>query len=274
MRSIQEARRIVIKVGTSTLTHAGGKSNLRRMGRLAAVLADLRNAGREVVLVTSGAIGVGVGKLGLRERPKDIPGKQAAAAIGQCELMFLYDKLFGEYGNVVGQLLLTREDVDNPQRRQNLMNTFTQLFAYGAIPIVNENDSVSSEEIEAGGSTFGENDALAAIVAKLVGADALVFLTDADGLCTGNPSEDETATLLPVVPEVTEEILALAGPSGTQRGSGGMITKLQAAKAATEAGIDTVILNGTSPENLYQLLDGRQIGTWFKHRVRERDYHA
>ncbi|MDR3314339.1 MAG: glutamate 5-kinase [Oscillospiraceae bacterium] len=262
MRSIQEAQRIVVKVGTSTLTHATGKTNLRRVSRLVAVLADLHNAGREVVLVSSGAIGVGVGKLGLPDRPRDTRGKQAAAAVGQCELMSLYSKLFGEYGNVVGQLLLTRDDVDNPQRRENLVNTFTKLFEYGAVPVINENDSVSTEEI--GNSTFGENDALATIVAKLIHADALLFLTDADGLCTGNPAEDESAVLLPVVNRVTEDILALAGSSGTLRGSGGMITKLQAAKSATEAGIDTVILNGTQPENLYQLFEGRQIGTWFK----------
>ncbi len=268
MRSIQQARRIVVKVGTSTLTHATGKINLRRVDRLAAVLADLQNAGREVALVSSGAIGVGAGKLGLAERPRDTRGKQAAAAVGQCELMFLYSKLFGAYGKVVAQLLLTREDVDSPKRRDNLLNTFAKLFEYGAIPIINENDSVSTDEIEAGQTvshiSFGENDALSAIVAKLVGAEALVFLTDIDGLCTGNPAEDDEAVLLPVVNRVTDDIFALAGPSGTARGSGGMLTKLQAAKEATEAGIDTVILNGTQPENLYQLFDGRQIGTWFK----------
>ena len=268
MRSIQDAKRIVVKVGTSTLTYDTGKINLRRVNRLAAVLADLRNAGREVALVSSGAIGAGVGKLGLPERPVDTCGKQAAAAVGQCELMFLYSKLFGEYGNVVAQLLLTREDVDAPRRRENLLNTFTKLFELGAIPVVNENDSVSTAEIEAGQMvshiSFGENDALAAIVAKLIGADALIFLTDADGLYTGNPAEHDEAVFLPVVSRVTEEILALAGPSGTGRGSGGMVTKLQAAREATEAGIDTVIMNGIQPENLYQLFDGRQMGTWFK----------
>jgi len=262
MPAVKDARRIVVKVGTSTLTHRGGKTNLRMVSRLATVLSDLRNAGREVVLVSSGAIGVGVGKLGLGARPGDIPGKQAAAAVGQCELMFLYDKFFGECGNTVGQLLLTRDDVDNPTRRANLINTFTKLFEFGAIPIVNENDSVATEEIQ--DVTFGENDALAAIVAKLIGADALIFLTDTDGLYTANPREDESAVILPVVPRVTDEILALGGARGTSRGMGGMITKLQAAKTATEAGIDTVILNGAVPENLYQLVDGRQVGTWFK----------
>jgi glutamate 5-kinase len=259
LRSIQDAKRIVVKVGTSTLTHDTGKTNLRRMSRLAAVLSDLHNAGREVVLVSSGAIGVGVGKLNLAGRPEDTPGSQAAAAVGQCELMFLYDKMFGEYGNCVGQLLLTRDDVDNERRRRNLINTFTRLFALGAIPIVNENDSVSTDEIE-----FGDNDALSAVVAKLVEADALIFLTDTDGLYTGHPQEDAQAALLPVVPRVTEEILALAGPSGSNRGRGGMITKLQAAKAATEAGIDVVICNGAQPDILFQLMDGRQAGTWFR----------
>ncbi|MDR1927553.1 MAG: glutamate 5-kinase [Oscillospiraceae bacterium] len=259
MQTLRDAKRIVVKVGTSTLTHATGKTNLRRMGRLAAVLSDLHNAGREVVLVSSGAIGVGTGKLKLPVRPRETQGKQAAAAVGQCELMFLYSKLFGEYGNVVAQLLLTHADVENETRRVNLLNTFTQLLAFGAIPIVNENDSVSTEELG-----FGENDALSAVVAKLIHADALLFLTDTDGLYTGNPVEDESASLLPVVDRVTEEILALAGSAGSARGTGGMITKLIAAKDVTEAGIDAVILNGIHPENLYQLFDGRRLGTWFK----------
>ncbi|MCL2106359.1 MAG: glutamate 5-kinase [Oscillospiraceae bacterium] len=258
MRNIQDAKRVVVKVGTSTLTYENGKTNIRRVSRLAQVLSDLRNGGREVVLVSSGAIGVGVGKLNLSARPEDTQGKQAAAAVGQCELMFLYSKLFGEYGNVVSQLLLTRDDVENEIRRVNLLNTFTRLFSYGAIPIVNENDSVSTYEIE-----FSDNDELSAAVARLIRADALILMTDVDGLYTGNPLEDENATILPVVHGVTEEILALAGHSGTRRGTGGMVTKLRAAKAATEAGIDTVIMNGMNPENLYQLMDGRQTGTLF-----------
>ncbi|MDR2647244.1 MAG: glutamate 5-kinase [Oscillospiraceae bacterium] len=267
MSQVKDAKRIVCKVGTSTLTHHTGKTNLRRVDRLAAVLSDLHNAGKEVVLVSSGAIGVGAGKLGLPDRPRDTPGKQAAAAVGQCELMSLYSKMFGTYGNVVSQLLLTRDDVENQTRRGNLLNTFSKLFAFGAIPIVNENDSVSTEELEAGGGeaiTFGENDALAAVVAELIGADALIFLTDTDGLFTANPALDEEATLLSVVSCVTEDIMALAGGSGTNRGSGGMITKLRAAKSATQAGIDVVVMNGTVPENLYQLMEGRQIGTHFK----------
>ena len=262
MPAIKDARRIVVKVGTSSLTHATGKANIRMVSRLAAVLSDLRNAGREVALVSSGALSVGVGKLGLHKRPKDTPARQAAAAVGQCELIFLYDKYFGECGNQVGQLLLTLDDFSHAQRRENLLNTFAQLFRLGAIPVVNENDSVSTEEIE--GLYFGDNDNLSAMVARLIGADLLIFLSDQDGLYTANPSEDESAVLMPVVPRVTDEILALGGKSGSNRGTGGMRTKLQAAKTATEAGIDAVILNGGAPENLYQLMDGRQVGTWFK----------
>jgi glutamate 5-kinase len=261
MNQLKDAKRIVVKVGTSTLTHATGKTNLRIIGRLAAVLSDLHNAGREVVLVSSGALALGVHGLGLRQRPKDTPQRQAAAAVGQCELMFLYDKYFGECGNTVGQLLLTRSDFSQEGRRENLLNTFTKLLELGAIPIINENDSVSTEEIE--GMHFGDNDNLSALVAQLIHADALIFLTDTDGLYTANPMDHEDAMRIPVVPRVTAEILALGG-SGGSRGTGGMITKLEAAKSATEAGIDAVILCGATPESLYQLLDGRQVGTWFK----------
>jgi len=260
--AIKDAKKIVIKVGTSSLTHGTGRVNLRMISRLAAVMADLHNAGREVVLVSSGALALGVNKLGLPERPKDTPTRQAAAAVGQCELMFLYDKYFGECGNKVGQLLLTLDDFNHAQRRENLLNTFTQLFRLGAVPVVNENDSVSTEEIE--GLHLGDNDNLSAMVARLIGADLLIFLTDTDGLYTANPAEDDSAQLLAVVPRVTEEILALGGKSGSNRGTGGMYTKLQAAKLATEAGIDAVIVNGGNPENLYQLMDGRQMGTWFR----------
>ena len=262
MPQLKDAQKIVVKVGTSSLTHATGKVNIRMVARLAAVLSDLRNAGREIALVSSGALSVGVGKLGLPARPKDTPARQAAAAVGQCELMFLYDKYFGECGNKVGQLLLTLDDFSHAQRRENLLNTFTQLFKLGAIPVINENDSVSTEEIE--GLYFGDNDNLSAMVARLIGADALIFLTDTDGLHTANPAEDDAAVLMPVVHRVTDEILALGGKSGSSRGTGGMRTKLLAAQLATEAGIDAVFMNGANPENLYQLMDGRQVGTWFK----------
>ena len=255
----KDAKRIVVKVGTSTLTYDTGKINIRRMSKLAQVLSDLKNGGREIVLVTSGAIGVGVGKLGLKERPHDTPGRQAAATVGQCELMFLYDKFFCEYGNIIGQLLVTRSDFENDERHTNLHNSFMKLFEYGAIPVVNENDSVAVEEI-----VFGDNDSLSAHVAKIVDADLLVILTDIDGLFSANPREDENAVLIHNVDKIDDEILALAGGSGTSRGTGGMITKLHAAQIATEAGIDTVVMNGSDPEELYKLLDGRQTGTLFK----------
>lgn len=259
MINSKEVKRIVFKVGTSSLTYDTGKINIRRMSALARVLSDLKNAGKEIVLVTSGAIGVGVGKLGLGERPHDTPGRQAAATVGQCELMFLYDKFFGEFGNTVGQLLVTRDDFEDDERRRNLHNTFMKLFEYGAIPVVNENDSVAVEEI-----VFGDNDSLSAHVAKLVEADTLVILTDIDGLFSSNPREDESARLISSVDRITDEILALAGGSGTSRGTGGMITKLHAGEIATVAGIDTVVMNGSDPEDIYKLLDGRQIGTHFK----------
>ena len=255
----KEANRIVVKVGTSTLTYDTGKINIRRMSKLAQVLSDLKNGGKEVVLVTSGAIGVGVGKLGLKERPQDTPGRQAAATVGQCELMFLYDKFFSEYGNIIGQLLVTRSDFENDERHTNLHNSFMKLFEYGAIPVVNENDSVAVEEI-----VFGDNDSLSAHVAKIVDADLLVILTDIDGLFSANPRENENAVLIHNVDKIDDEILALAGGSGTSRGTGGMITKLHAAQIATEAGIDTVVMNGSDPEELYKLLDGRQTGTLFR----------
>ncbi len=255
----KDTKRIVVKVGTSTLTYDTGKINLRRLSKLAQVLSDLKNSGKEVVLVTSGAIGVGVGKLGLKERPQDTPGRQAAATVGQCELMFLYDKFFSEYGNIVGQLLVTRRDFENEERHTNLHNSFMKLFEYSAIPIVNENDSVAVEEI-----VFGDNDSLSAHIAKIVDADLLIILTDIDGLFSANPRDDENAVLIHSVDKIDDSILALAGGSGTNRGTGGMITKLHAAQIATEAGINTVVMNGSDPEELYKLLDGRQIGTLFK----------
>ena len=252
------AKRIVFKVGSSTLIHSTGKTNLRHMGELARVLCDLRNEGREVALVSSGAIGVGVGKLGLTARPKDTPGRQAAATVGQCELMFIYDKLCSEYSNTVGQLLITKSDVDDAERRRNLINTFDKLFEYGAIPIINENDSVAVEEI-----VYGDNDSLSAIVAKLIGADLLVILTDTEGLYDRNPSE-AGATLIPVVEEITPEIEALGGGAGSELGTGGMATKIHAAKIATDAGIETVVMSSTPIDAIYDLLDGKPVGTTFK----------
>ena len=261
MAVLKDVKRIVVKVGTSTLTYSTGKTNIRRMHKLCSVLSDIVNSGIEVALVTSGAIGVGSGKLGLPEKPKDTPGRQAAATIGQCELMFMYDKLFGEYGHTVGQLLITKSDVDDIERRQNLINTFQRLFEYGAIPIINENDSVAVEEI-----VYGDNDSLSAIVAKLIEADALIILTDIDGLYDDNPNENEDAKLIPLVTEITPELLEVAGGHGSRFGTGGMVTKLHAAQIAMDAKIDTIVMNGENPTEIYKALDGKQVGTFFKGR--------
>lgn len=261
MAVLKDVKRIVVKVGTSTLTYSTGKTNIRRMHKLVSVLSDIVNSGIEVALVTSGAIGVGAGKLGLSEKPHDTAGKQAAATIGQCELMFMYDKLFGEYGHTVGQLLITKSDVENDERRQNLINTFNRLFDFGAIPVINENDSVAVEEI-----VYGDNDSLSAIVAKLIGADALIVLTDIDGLYDANPHENEDAKLIPLVTEINDELFAIAGGHGSRFGTGGMVTKLHAAQIAMDAGIDTIVMNGEDPTEIYKALDGKQIGTFFKGR--------
>jgi len=235
-----------------------GRVNIRRVEALAGVLSDLRNAGLQVALVTSGAIGIGAVKLGLPGRPQDTPGRQAAATVGQCELMFLYDKLFGEYGQVVGQLLITRSDVENGERRENLVNCFEKLFEYGALPVINENDSVAVEEI-----VYGDNDNLSAQVAKLIGADVLIILSDIDGLYSANPDEDTSAVLIPVVREIDETIYGIAGGSSSAVGTGGMATKVTAAKIAAEAGIETIVMNGDDPKNIYLALDGGEIGTHF-----------
>lgn len=261
MAVLKNLKRIVVKVGTSTLTYETGKTNIRRMAKLASVLSDLVNSGTEVVLVTSGAIGVGVGKLGLKERPQDTPGRQAAAAVGQCELMFMYDKFFSEYGHTIAQLLVTRSDFEDEERRENLSNTFKHLFEYGAVPIVNENDSVAVEEI-----VYGDNDSLSATVAALVDADALIILSDIDGLFSSDPHTDPDARLIPVVDEIDEKVIALAGGAGSKRGTGGMVTKLKAAQIAAQHGIDTVVMNGSHPQDIYKLIEGRQTGTIFKGR--------
>lgn len=255
---ITEAKRIVVKVGTSTLTHKTGQINIRLIEQLVKVLADIRNSGRELILVTSGAIGVGVGKLGLSQRPADIPGKQAAAAVGQCELMYLYDKYFSEYNRTVGQVLLTRDTMDCPEAQENVKNTFNALLRMNAIPVVNENDTVATDEIR-----VGDNDTLSAMVAEITGADALVILSDIDGLYTANPAVDSTARLVRRVEMVDDALLSTAGGAGSQRGTGGMVTKLYAARIATQAGADMYILNGKNPNNLYDLLEGQQIGTHF-----------
>ncbi len=254
--------RIVVKVGTSTLAHAGGRLNIRRVELLCKVLSDLKNAGCEIVLVSSGAIGMGVGKLGLKGRPEDMPGKQAAAAVGQCELMYTYDKLFAEYNHTVAQILLTADDIQDKIRSAHVHDALEQLLKWGVLPIVNENDAVAIDEIGIH-TTIGENDSLSAIVAKLVNADLLVLLSDIDGLYTEDPHKNPDATLIPEVNTITPEILSLAGGAGSSLGSGGMATKLKAAQIATAAGIDMVITNGEDPERLYALLEGTPIGTRF-----------
>ena len=254
--------RVVIKVGTSTLAHSGGRLNIRRVELLCKVLSDLKNAGNQVILVSSGAIGMGVGKLGLPGRPEDMPGKQAAAAVGQCELMYTYDKLFDEYNHTVAQLLLTADDIQDSRRSQHVRDSLERLLQWGAIPIINENDAVAIDEIGIH-TTIGENDSLSAIVARLIDADLLVLLSDIDGLYTCDPRKDADAKLIPTVNEITPEVLALAGGAGSSQGTGGMATKLRAAQIVMEAGIDMVIANGEKPQLIYELFDGVQVGTRF-----------
>ncbi len=254
--------RIVVKVGTSTLAHSTGRLNIRRVELMCKVLSDLKNAGNEIVLVSSGAIGMGVGKLGLSGRPGDMPGKQAAAAVGQCELMYTYDKLFSEYSHTVAQILLTADDIQDPRRSRHVHDSLEQLLAWNALPIVNENDAVATDEIGIQ-TTIGENDSLSAVVARLIGADMLILLSDIDGLYTADPRKHPEAELIPVVEEITPEILALAGGTGSALGSGGMATKLRAAQIATQAGIDMIIMNGEEPQGLYRLFEGGVIGTRF-----------
>jgi glutamate 5-kinase len=250
--------KMVVKVGTSTLTHATGNLNIRRVEELCRVLSDLKNAGHEVILVSSGAIGMGVGKLGLRERPSDMPTKQAAAAVGQCELMYVYDKLFSEYNHTVAQILLTGDDLSHADRHANFCNTMSRLLQLGVLPIINENDTVATTEI-----AVGDNDTLAAMVAVGVEADLLVLLSDIDGLYTADPHKDPDARLIDTVEDITPDILSLAGGCGSTLGTGGMRTKLNAAMMCREAGCDMVIANGADPKLLYRLTDGEAVGTRF-----------
>ena len=254
----EEKKRLVVKVGTSTLTHKTGKVNIARMAKLVSVLADLHNMGHEVILVTSGAVGIGMGRLNLCERPLETKKLQALAAIGQGELMFMYDKLFGEYDVVVSQLLFTFDVIENEESRAHLLDTFNQLLSYGAIPIVNENDSVSVEEL-----INGDNDCLSATVAALTNADMLIMLTDTNGLYDSNPSENEDAKLIEVVERITPEIESLAGGAGSSRGTGGFSTKIKAAKIATEAGVPVIVANGAKPTKIYKILEGKSEGTLF-----------
>ena len=260
MSYLKDKKRVVVKVGTSTLTHRTGRLNIRRVEGLVKNLADLQNAGHEIILVSSGAIGLGMSKIGLVDRPKDTPTKQACAAVGQCELMYLYDKLFAEYSINVAQLLLTKF-VLIEDRRQNVQNALERVIQLGAIPIVNENDTVAIDELEL---EVGENDSLAATVAKIANADLLIIMSDIDGLYDADPRLDPDAKLIPVVEELTDDIRKLAGGAGTKMGTGGMITKINAAEIAVNNGIDMIILNGKNPDNLYYLFETGSLGTRFK----------
>lgn len=253
--------RIVVKLGTSTLTHATGHLNIRRVEELCKVMSDIKNAGDEIILVSSGAIGMGVGKLGLKTKPSDIPTKQAAAAVGQCELMYTYDKLFSEYNHTVAQLLMTNTDLENDERHQNFSNTLNRLLELGAIPIINENDTVATEEI-----VIGDNDTLAAIVAKSVCADMLVLFSDIDGLYTADPRKEKDAKIISNVNQIDDKIMALAGDKGSEFGTGGMITKLNAAKICLDCGCDMIITNGKKPSSLYDIAKGKSVGTKFSNK--------
>ena len=252
-----DKKRIVIKVGTSSLTHDTGKTDLKRIEKLVRVLSDLLNMGNEIILVSSGAIGVGVGKLGLAEKPSTTREKQALAAIGQASLMSIYEKFFSEYGYNTGQVLLTKFVLDDEVRYESAKNAFNTMIDYGVIPIVNENDVISTYEIE-----FGDNDTLSAYVANLVEADLLVIMSDIDGFYNGNPTL-ETSEIIPVIEEITDEIRNCAGGEGTRRGTGGMITKLNAAELVCNNGIDMIITNGKDITSLYDILEGKPIGTLF-----------
>ena len=257
---METKKRIVIKLGTSTLTHKTGRLNIRRVEKLVKVISDIKNSGLDVILVSSGSIGLGMGKLGLTSRPSDTPTKQACAAVGQCELMYMYDKMFSDYNLVVAQLLLTKY-ILLEGRRKNVENAVEKLLEKGVIPIVNENDTVAIDELEL---EMGENDSLAATVAAIARADMLIILSDIDGLYDKNPTENPDAKLIPVVSKITDELRENAGGAGSGLGRGGMITKLNAAQIAMEAGIDMAILNGKNPDSLYDLLEGKRVGTYFK----------
>ena len=261
MEKITKAKRIVCKVGTSTLTYGSGKINLRRVEALCKVLSDLQNSGKEIILVTSGAIGVGMGKLSLQKRPEEKEKRQALAAVGQCELMFMYDKLFGEYNRMVAQVLLTADNIYSEKSRENIENTFRELIAMDIIPVVNENDTVATDELS--GQHIGDNDTLSAIVATLAGADLLVILTDIDALYDANPKTDPNARRIPRVTAIDDSVRALAGGAGSSLGTGGMATKIRAAEIVMKENIPCCIISGDDPALLYDLLDGADIGTVF-----------
>lgn len=258
MSLLSEAQRVVVKVGTSTLTHSTGLLNIRRVEQLVCVLSDLKNAGKEIILVTSGAIGVGAGKLGMRKRPSNMPTKQACAALGQSELMYVYDKCFSEYNHNVAQVLLTRNIIEDARRKENVTNTLSRLLSLSVVPVINENDTVSTEEIE-----FGDNDTLSAIVSSIVGADLLIILTDIDGLYDSDPHQNPAAKRIPRVRVLDDAVLAAGGSKGSEFGTGGMAAKLHAAQICMQQDIPMIIMNGCRPSKIYDLLDGGDIGTLF-----------
>lgn len=258
MSLLSEAQRVVVKVGTSTLTHSTGLLNIRRVEQLVRVLSDLKNAGKEIILVTSGAIGVGAGKLGMRKRPSDMPTKQACAALGQSELMYVYDKCFSEYNHNVAQVLLTRNIIEDARRKENVTNTLSRLLSLSVVPVINENDTVSTEEIE-----FGDNDTLSAIVSSIVRADLLIILTDIDGLYDSDPHQNPAAKRIPRVRVLDDAVMAAGGSKGSEFGTGGMAAKLHAAQICMEQDIPMIIMNGCRPSKIYDLLDGGDIGTLF-----------
>ena len=255
--------RIVVKVGTSTLTNELGKSDFRSFDRLACVLSDIQNMGYEVILVSSGAIAVGTSKLQMKKRPDSMRLKQAAAAVGQCSICFLYDKFFNDYDKTIAQILLNAEDMEHEEKKENLINTFNALLEMDIIPIVNENDSVSYTEIESEDRLFGDNDMLSAVVAVLCKAQKLIILSDIDGFYDRDPRLHPNARLIEKIEQIDESVQLLAGGAGSRRGTGGMKTKLQAAKLATSQGIDTIITNGKNPAALYDIIKGEKAGTLF-----------
>lgn len=258
MAIFENARRIVIKIGTSSLTHDTGKFNLQRMETLAMVLSDLKNSGKEIILVTSAAITAGMARMGISKRPENIAEKQAMAAVGQCELMRMYERFFESFGHSVAQVLVTREIISNEHMKFNTVNTLNALIRMGCLPIVNENDTVSCEEIE-----FGDNDTLSAHVAAISSSDALVLLSDIDGLYDADPRTNSSAELISEVKVIDERILGYAGGAGTSRGTGGLITKLHAAQIAWESGIPVFLMNGKNPADIYGLFSGECRGTYF-----------
>lgn len=250
--------RVVIKIGTSTLTHITGNLNIRRVEQICKVISDVKNAGNEIIIVSSGAIAMGVGKLGMAKRPEELAAKQGAAAVGQCELMYVYDKLFAEYNHTVAQLLITGEDIHNSDRYANFSNTLDCLLEMGVVPIINENDTIATDEI-----VIGDNDTLGAEVAKSVKAELLLVLSDINGLYTADPHKDSSAKLIERVTDLNESIYALAGGKGSKLGTGGMVTKLRAARICIDCGCDMMIVNGDEPENIYKAVNGEAIGTRF-----------